>query len=534
VAFTVTARHSAGSGLTSSQTLASSSATETADSLLLVGMVAENDAHSTNQGWQTPTGGSLTYTQVAESADAAWGAADSTFSLSAAMYRAPISSSPSAHTITVDAFSGTQAAWYDVRACDITGHNAAAPAVQSKANSADINPASSSASGTVTLDAVPTAGNLIVVYFGCGADADGAPASPTAGGGKTFTAVSTSATAFPVAGLWYRVADGTESATITCSDLGTTVGNYGAIAVEIAAASGSASVPLQQWPTGNLVGGPWPRIQLGILPPDATGDAAIALGDSAAGTDALTASAAVPLSEAGSGADALTVAATAALSDTGTGSDALTVAAATPIADAGSGADALSATATVSLAESGTGTDALIVAAAVALSDTGTGTDSRSSTAAVPLADTGTGADSLSVAATATLSDSGAGSDTLTAAAAVPLAETGVGADTLNVSGSGAPSLPDAGAGTDSLTVAASVSLADTGAGVDAVSVGAVLALAEAAAAVDGFAAAAGLSLADTGSGADAMTVSDGTVVTAGYAVSGNTTAATGRAGVLT
>jgi hypothetical protein len=239
--------------------------------LLLVGMAAVNDNHTTNQGWQSPTGGSLTYTQVGESTDAPFAVTLTNFSLSAAMYRADVGGSPSAHTITVDAYSGTQVAFYDVRACDITGHGSSTP-VQAAANGGTIGSGGSgsdSGSGTVTLGATPTAGNLIVVYFGCAADVAAAPASPTAGGGKTFTAVSTSTGPNSNGGMWYRVADGGESATITCADLGQSIGNYGAVAVEIAApAADSALVLLQQWPTVNLVGGPWPRIQI-LASPDA-------------------------------------------------------------------------------------------------------------------------------------------------------------------------------------------------------------------------------------------------------------------------
>jgi hypothetical protein len=238
LAFTVTARHSGNSGATGVQTQATNSVTPTADSLLLTAAAAENDGHLTAKTWSM-SGGSLTYTQIAASADAQW-ASSPTFEIAAIMYRAPIGGSPSAFAITVDAFSTTNTATYDVRSCDITGHNASTPVVQSKAASGQkAGSGANSEQGTVIFDTVPTAGNLIVVYFSAGADVASAPASPTAGVGKTFTAISTVSARDTNGGLWYRIADGTESATITCADLGDSVGNYGAVAVEIALAGGT-------------------------------------------------------------------------------------------------------------------------------------------------------------------------------------------------------------------------------------------------------------------------------------------------------
>jgi hypothetical protein len=251
LAFTVTARHAGNSGITAASTLVSSSSTPTADSLLLVGMAAENNGGNADaQVWQTPTGGGHTYTQVAESPDAGFdgAATPSQYMLSAAMYRANVGGSPSAHTITVDAWAAATGGWLDVRACDITGHNTGSPVVQSKA-AGTTKTIGDANSGTVVLDAVPMSGNLLVVYFASGADSGGPVASPTAGAGKTFTALSSFTGTWVPAGLWYRVCDGAESATITCSDLGDQVGNYGAVAVEIAAES-TGSTP---WAYGYTV-----------------------------------------------------------------------------------------------------------------------------------------------------------------------------------------------------------------------------------------------------------------------------------------
>lgn len=243
MAFTVTARQSGNSLTTSSQTKATGSATPTANSLFLVLWASEHDTVATAPSFQTPTGGSLTYTQVAKAGDTTsypWNGDDS-FRVGGAVYRAPIGGSPSAFAVTVDSFSGTQVAWYAIVCLDITGHDTTTPIVGTPAFSGASKSGGNAETGTVVLGATPTAGNLIVVMFAAGADGGGGFASPTAGAGKTFTTVTNQTTANCQLGVFYRVADGTESTTITCSDLGQAVGNYTAIAFEVAAASGGGS-----------------------------------------------------------------------------------------------------------------------------------------------------------------------------------------------------------------------------------------------------------------------------------------------------
>lgn len=238
MAFTVTARQSGNNSTTAAGNLVTSSATPTANSLFIVAFGAElNTSATTAPVISTPTGGSLTYTLVDKDGDTnsyIWGSS-SGFRTGGAVYRATVGGSPSAFTVTVDAASGT--GFHAAVCADITGHNTSAPIRQQAHNGARINPESSTASGTVTLSSAPVAGNLVVVAFIAGADATGAAAAPTAGAGKTFTAVTNQTQANCHAGLFYRVADGSEATTITCSDLGQTVGNYVAVAFEVAAAS---------------------------------------------------------------------------------------------------------------------------------------------------------------------------------------------------------------------------------------------------------------------------------------------------------
>lgn len=138
--------------------------------------------------------------------------------------------------MVVDAYATTAAGYYSAACLDITGHGSSTP-VQVATGGAAVNPASSTATGTVTLGSAPTAGNLVVVAFFAGADVGGGFASPTAGAGKTFTTVvnQNPPAGYSQLGVFYRVADGAESTTITCTDLGQSVGNYAALAVEIPA-----------------------------------------------------------------------------------------------------------------------------------------------------------------------------------------------------------------------------------------------------------------------------------------------------------
>lgn len=244
MAFTVTARHSGNSGTSSAQTRATNSTTPTANSLFLVCWGSQNDAVPTAPTFQTPTGGGLTYTQVRTAGDSTsypWDSDDS-FRTAAAVYRADVGASPSAFTVTVDSSSGSSTFYYGVVCLDITGHDSTSPIVGTPAIAGGSKSVGDTETGTVTLGATPTAGNLIVVVFASGADSGGGFAVPTAGAGKTFTAVTNQDASFLQTGVFYRVADGSESTTITCSDLGDSVGNYAAIAFEVQAAAGSQTV----------------------------------------------------------------------------------------------------------------------------------------------------------------------------------------------------------------------------------------------------------------------------------------------------
>lgn len=183
--FVITARQSGGGGSTGSP-FTTSSDTPTANSLLLLGDGAQNDNTVTAQSHATPTGGGWTYTQIGSSpAQVNW-AGENVYATTGALWQAAIGSSPSAHTITLDALPDTTNAIYRPIACDITGYNPAAPIKQYAQNAVDTNPGGggTNASGSITLGATPSNGNLIIVYFFVCDDNGGPLTAPTMGAGK--------------------------------------------------------------------------------------------------------------------------------------------------------------------------------------------------------------------------------------------------------------------------------------------------------------------------------------------------------------
>lgn len=235
--FTVTARHSGNSAQVVGTTLTTDSVAETANALLILGSAAQNDLHLAAQTVQTPVGGGLSYTQVAQSAQVAFDGSQN-FGMRGNVWRATIGGAPSAHTITVDHYPGTDEGFYCVVACDITGHDTTPPIVQSAANGSSLATGSAH-QGTVTLASALTIGNIVIVFFSAGADSGGGFAAPTIGG-QAMTLLFNQNNSWTQACLFYREITGTESnSVITTTDLGESVGQYTAIAVEIAASAGA-------------------------------------------------------------------------------------------------------------------------------------------------------------------------------------------------------------------------------------------------------------------------------------------------------
>jgi hypothetical protein len=242
MAFTITARHSGTSGATAVQTQATNSTTPTANSLLLAFACVERDLHTVVESWTISGGG--TWTAVAASASFAWNGTPD-FNVTSALQSLAVGASPSAHTITADAWTGVEDGYYSVIAADITGHGAL---LQSKTGGATEG-GGDSESLAVTFDSVLTNGSLVIACFAAGNDLAGAFTAPTIGG-QAMIELHNLTGNFCHAGMWYRVLTGAESdQTVTCSDLGQSVGASAAILLEYAAAGGGTSHT--QTPTDN-------------------------------------------------------------------------------------------------------------------------------------------------------------------------------------------------------------------------------------------------------------------------------------------
>lgn len=234
MAFAVTQRSSVNSGTTSVGSQATASFTPAANSRLFVFACAQRDNHSTARSWTISDTLSSTWTKLDESTLVDWETL-AIYGINVVAWYTDIGASPSARTVTVDASGGNE--FYGVVAFDVTGYDTGAPFPQvSVDNGAAVNPASSSASGTLTLGSAPTNGNLVVAMFGAGADAGGGFATPSG-----YTALTNQNQAYCQAAVFYRT--DTTTAAVTCSDLGQTVGNWGGIVFEMKLAGAATKAP---------------------------------------------------------------------------------------------------------------------------------------------------------------------------------------------------------------------------------------------------------------------------------------------------
>jgi hypothetical protein len=241
MAIAVTSRHVYLNAATANTTSANTdSVTPTASSHLVVCYGVIGTAVTTEPAMTDPSGGSLTYTLAAKDGEGDGWAYNgfATNKIAGGIWTAPVGGSPSAFAITLTGGGANFIRWGS--AIDVTGHNTVSPVRQSKVSGGNIPAAGDSESRTVVLDSAVVAGNLLVVHIGVGQAASAEPALPTAGSGKTFTSIHSNSATFRTS---YRILDGAESQTITCSDLGQGVGNYFMVATEIAAAAGGTKSP---------------------------------------------------------------------------------------------------------------------------------------------------------------------------------------------------------------------------------------------------------------------------------------------------
>lgn len=228
--FTVTQRISSSQGTTSAGSYTSASFTPTADSRLFVFAATETDAQVNARDWTISNTGSLSFTKYDESPNVSF-ADQAIYTHNVVVWYADVGGSPSSMTVTVDPGLGNY--WSAMVVFDVTGYDTGTPFAQSSVdNGASVNPASDSASGTLTLGASPTSGNLVVAMFGAAADGGGGFATPTG-----YTLIGSQSTNWVQTGAWYKT--DTTTAAVTCSDLGQQVGAWGGIILEMTLGGGS-------------------------------------------------------------------------------------------------------------------------------------------------------------------------------------------------------------------------------------------------------------------------------------------------------
>lgn len=185
-----------------------------------------------------------------------------------------------------------------------------------------------------------------------------------------------------------------------------------------------------------------------------SGNVAVPVADSAAGTDSASIAASAAAADSGAGTDATSIAVAASPSDTSAGSDAAALAAAQGISDSGAGSDSAAAAVAIAASDSASGTDQAIV-------DTG-GTP-------VPVSDSAAGSDAVSIPATIDGPDTAAGTDTPAINAAASPADTSAGSDAAALNA--AAGISDAGAGSDAPAAAVALALADAAGALDDIAV---------------------------------------------------------------
>ena len=255
MAWTVTPRVNSSSGTSSAASVTTASFTATADSLVVFAGAGELDTFDGTPTAAAPTtGDAKTFIELLllDGADApVYGTPGvSNYPVNSVLAYFVEDASPVSRTVSwtpgaTPAING----WDSIGAFDITGFNPGAPVVGTPRENI-VESQNGSNTVQLSLDMVDAfvVGNLVVVAFTASADSGGGFAAPTCGT-RPMTQVWADNTAYCQLGVWYRVIDGTETnTTITCTDLGQSVGGGGAMGVQFAAATGGATIP--DAPTG--------------------------------------------------------------------------------------------------------------------------------------------------------------------------------------------------------------------------------------------------------------------------------------------
>lgn len=225
MAFSLTSRVNANNGASSSQTLTSSSFTPTANSRLFIFAAGERDAHVSAQSWSISNTGGLSFTLLDTSTIYSWNG-DSNYALNSVCWYADVGASPSSMTVTVDPFTGTETAFISLIGFDVTGYDSGTPFAQASVDDGAQLGGGDSETDSIALGSAPTSGNLVVVFAGAGADSGGAISTPTG-----YTALISQNNSYTQAACFYHTS--TTTASVTISDFGQSVGNWGGIIYEM-------------------------------------------------------------------------------------------------------------------------------------------------------------------------------------------------------------------------------------------------------------------------------------------------------------
>jgi len=231
MAFSLTSRADTGNGISSTQTHTTASFTPTANSRLFIFASAERDAHVTAQNWAISDSLSSSWTLLDTSTIYSWNG-DSNYALNVVCWYTDIGGSPSSMTVTVDPFSGTtETAFIHVAGFDVTGYDTGTPFAQASVDDGASLGGGNSETDSITLGSSPTSGNLVVAMAGIGCDSVGATSTPTG-----YTALINPNDRYSHASVDYHTS--TATASVTFSDFGQQVGNWGGIIFEMTLGGG--------------------------------------------------------------------------------------------------------------------------------------------------------------------------------------------------------------------------------------------------------------------------------------------------------
>jgi len=371
----------------------SPSFTPPANSLLVVAVNFIGEGLSGDLGTPTVSGGGLTYTsRVAATGTPAW-------CTKLVVFTAPVGSSPSSMTLTVDDDNDQVIAGYVLSVVAFTGYDTTTP-VAGAVTSGTTNIADGAE--TQTLAATPTAEDVSLSWVLI--DGEPGPPKPTMAAG--WTKIHEGRFYGSEGGVFAMRRESSTSTSVTVTDIWTSGTFYKASMVSLIVKAGKEE------------GGKALKIEIA---------------DTGKGADGLGGAAASTLSDAGKGADAKTTAASSTLTDAGKGSDSRTTATTSALSDSGKGTDKASTASTGALSDSGKGSDKAASGTTAAFGDSGKGTDALTGAQGAALSDAGRGSDSVAGKAAAGLQDGGLGLDALAGFMAAAFADQGVGDDEIEL-----------------------------------------------------------------------------------------------------